>query len=149
MSLSVLAHDRGGFRLYRGGEQVGWIEGRAVGFLGFGSADEARQAASAAYDAVRVWLARQRRTDLVRGPRRALCARHDGPLTWLTLNGVPIGRIVEPEESDALSGMSYGFELLLPPTLAADSGISAARIVDAALARRAAVTSLESAAAGA
>lgn len=65
MSLSVVAGERGDFRLYRGAEQVGWAKASVVAFLGFDNADEARHAAAAAYDALRAWFARQRRTGAV------------------------------------------------------------------------------------
>jgi hypothetical protein len=144
MSLSVIADGRGGFRLDRDGQQIGWVEGRAVGFRGFASAKEARHAAGAAYGALRGWLARQRRMDLVPGPRRAvLYTRRDGGITWLTLGGVPIGRIVHPHERDPIGDGAYGFELDLPPVLRPVNAISAAQVIDAALARRAAARRLE------
>jgi hypothetical protein len=145
MSLDVIADGRGGFRLDREGQQVGWVEGRTVGFQGFESAAEARHAASAAYDALRAWVARQRRTELMPGSRRALRAQRDGVATWLTLGGIPIGRIVEPHERDPLGARGYGFELDLPPPLQPVIGISAAQVIDAALVRRAAATHLEAA----
>ena len=58
MSLSVLAHEHGVFGLYRGDEQVGWIDGRAVALTGFENNTEAELAAQAAFDSVRRWLAR-------------------------------------------------------------------------------------------
>lgn len=145
MSLNVLANDHGGFGLYRGEEQVGWVEGRAVALLGFETADEARRAAGAAFDALRGWLARQRRTDFVPGPRTALRARRDGAHTRLTLGRVAIGRIIEPNDV-VLNRADYGFELLLPPGMGSVAGISAAQIIDTALTRRAAVRGLERAA---
>lgn len=146
MSLNVIADGRGGFRLDREGQQVGWVEGRTVGFQGFESGAEARHAASTAYDALRAWVARQRRTELMPGSRRALRARRDGAATWLTLGGIPIGRIVGPHERDPLGARGYGFELDLPPPLQPVIGISAAQVIDAALARRAAARRLEAAA---
>jgi hypothetical protein len=144
MSLSVIADGRGGFRLDRQGEEVGWIEGRAVGFRGFETAKEARKAAGAAYGALRGWLARQRRVDLVPPSRRAvLNARRDAGVTWLTLGGVPIGRIVEPQERDPLGDGGYGFELDLPRLLQPVNAISAAQVIDAALARHAEAKRLE------
>jgi hypothetical protein len=138
MSLSVIADGCGGFRVYRDGQQIGWVEGRAVGFRGFDSAKEARRAAGAAYSALRNWLARQRRIDLVLASRRAvLYSRRDGGITWLTLGGIPIGRIVEPHERHPIDQGGYGFELDLPPLPRPVNPISAAQVIDAALARRA------------
>jgi hypothetical protein len=145
MSLSVLARDHGGFGLFRGDEQVGWVEGRAVALLGFETAEAAERAARAAFDALRGWLARQRRTEIVPGPRRVLRPRRDGSQVKLTLGRTPIGRIIEPND-EVLGRADYGFELLLPPGLGPVDGINAAQIIDAALSRRAAVKELESAA---
>jgi hypothetical protein len=144
MSLNVIADGRGGFRLDRDGQQIGWVEGRAVGFLGFQSASEARHAAGAAHGALRGWLARQRRIDLVAGSRRvALHTRREDGLTWLTLGGVSIGRIVEPHERGLIGSAAYGFELDLPPLLRPVNAISAAQVMDAALSRRAEARRLE------
>lgn len=142
MSLSVLANDHGGFALYRGDEHVGWVEGRAVALLGFETAEEAHHAARAAFDALRGWMARQRRTDFVPGPRRALRVRRDGSQTRLTLGRAPVGRLIEPNDP-VLNRTDYGFELLLPPGLGPVIGISAAKVIDTALTRRTAAKSLE------
>src|SRR3712207_8895140 len=101
MSLSVIADGRGGFRLDRDGQQIGWVEGRAIGFRGFESAKDARQAASVAYGALRDWLARQRRMDPVPRSRKTVPnnRREDG-MTWPTLGGVPDGGIGEAAERE-------------------------------------------------
>ena len=144
MSLSVIADARGGFRLDRDGRQIGWVEGRSVGFRGFESAKDAHKAAGAAYGALRGWLARQNRMDFVPVPRRAfLTTRREGGITWLTLGGVPIGRLVEPHERDPLDEGGHGFELDLPPMLRPISAVSAAQVIDAALARHAEAKRLE------
>jgi hypothetical protein len=145
MSLNIIADRRGGFRLDRDGAQIGWIEGQAVGFRGFDSAKEAHRAAGAAYGAFRGWLARQRRMeDLVPGSRRAfLQPQRDGSITWLMLGDVPVGRIVEPHQRDPLGEGGYGFELDLPRLLQPVNAISAAQVIDAALARHAEAKRLE------
>ena len=149
MPLNVIADGRGGFRLEREGAQIGWVEGRAVGFLGFESPKDARQAASSAYAALHAWLARQRRTDLIPGARRVLGTRRDGGVTWLTLGDVPIGRIVQPHERDPIGKSGYGFELDVPPVLQPVNAISAAQVVDGALTRREEARRLEAATADA
>jgi hypothetical protein len=144
MSFDIIAGGRSGFRLHRDGQQIGWVEGRAIGFRGFESAKDARYAASAAYGALRGWLARQRRMDLVPGSRRAvLQTRRGGGVTWLTLGGVPIGRIVDPHERDPIGEGGYGFELDLPRLLQPVNVLSAAQVMDAALARPAVARRLE------
>jgi hypothetical protein len=142
MSPHIVADGLGGFRLYRGGEQVGWIAGGAIAFLGFESADEAARAAGTAYNALRAWFARQRRTTFVRGDRRALRARRRGDRTVLTLGGVTVGRVIEPADR-ARPGAGYGFELLLPPWLERAMAVGAADVIDFALAGRAAVPRVE------
>jgi hypothetical protein len=141
MSLSILANDHGGFGLYRGDERVGWVEGRAVALFGFETAEDAQRAARAAFDSLRGWLARQRRTHVVPGPARTLRPRQRGSQVTLTLGGATIGRIIQPNDA-RLARSDYGFELLLPPGLGPVDGISAAKIIDAALRRRAAVQHL-------
>jgi hypothetical protein len=144
MSLNVIADGRGGFRLHRAGEQIGWIEGRAIGFRGFDSAKDAHQAAGTAYGALRGWLARQRRMELLPGSRRAaLQTRRDGGVTWLTLGGRAIGRIVEPHERNPFGQGGYGFELDMPALLKPVNTLSAAQVIDVALERRAEVFRLE------
>lgn len=147
MALSALATEHGGFRLYRGAEQVGWAESGAVAFLGFASADEARRAAGAAHDALLAWLARQRRTTPIPGRRRALRTQHDGRRTRLALGGVPVGDVIRPDDTRS-PGAGYGFELLLPPGLGPAAGLSAARAIESALARRDALRELACASAG-
>jgi hypothetical protein len=141
MSLHIVSDGRGGYRLDRDGWEIGWVQGSAIGFRGFESAVEARQAAGAACDALRVWLRRQRRTGLI-AARGALRTRRDGAVTWLTLGGMSIGRIVERQERDQFGAGGYGFELYLPPPLELFR-ISAAQLIYAALERRAAARRLE------
>ena len=121
---------------------MGWVEGRAVALFGFETAEAAQRAARAAFDSLRGWLARQRRTRMVPGPTRTLRPRQSGSQVKLMLGGAPIGRLIEPNDAP-LARPDYGFELLLPPGLGPVDGISAAKIIDAALSRRAAVQRLE------
>lgn len=138
MQLDFLENDRGRFRIYRAGAPVGWVEGRTVGFEGFESPHDARGAARAGHDALRRWIARQRRTDAAPETRRPLEARRDGAATRLVLHGIPIGRLVEPGDARLGGAPSWGFELRLPESLAPWLGLSAARVIDAALGRRSA-----------
>jgi hypothetical protein len=138
MRSSAFAAERGGCWPRGGVNHAARREGRALARQGFESAEDARRAARTAYDALRAWLARERRTASVPGPARPLWAERDGRRTRLTLGGVPIGRLVGP--TDVSSGrQGYGFELMLPPCLTASSRTSAARVIDDALARRAAL----------
>ena len=107
---------------------------RSVAFVGFENASEARRAAGAAFDALRPWLARQHRTSFVAGPRRMLEAARDDRESRLTLRGIPIGRLIEPDDPTEKAG--YGFELTLPPRAGAATSAGAARVIDGALAAR-------------
>ena len=106
--------------------------GPSVAFVGFDTTDEARRAAGAAIDALRPWLARQRRTSFVAGPRRLLEAERHDRGSRLTLRGIPIGRIIEPAGPGHPDG--YGFELMLPPGTGRSTSVGAARVVVDALA---------------
>lgn len=112
-----------------------------VAFIGFENPGDARRAAGAAFDALRPWLARQRRASFVPGPRRVLEAERDDRERRLTLRGIPIGRLIEPDDPTEKSG--YGFELTLPPRAGASTSAGAARVVDGALAAQAAALRYE------
>lgn len=115
--------------------------GSSVAFIGFESTDEARAAAAAAFDALRPWLAQQRRISFVPGPRRMLEERRTGRESRLTLRGMPIGRLIEPDDGGREAG--YGFELMLPPGTGISAGIGAVRVAADALAARTAARSYE------
>jgi hypothetical protein len=133
MSLQVYGDVDGGFRLHRQDQQVGWVEGKSVGFRGFASSDAALSAANAAYDALRAWLARERRVAQTPGRRRALQLRRDGSQSSITLAGVPIGRIITFGTSQGSGGAEFGFELQLPPQVGSVAGISAAQVIHNAI----------------
>ena len=103
----------------------------SVAFAGFDTIDEAHRAAGAAFDALRPWLARQRRTSFVAGPRRLLETERDDRGSRLTRRGIPIGRITEPARPGHPDG--YGFELTLPPGTGRSTSIGAAQVVVDAL----------------
>jgi hypothetical protein len=121
------------------GEGRAGEKGQRVAFVGFDSTEDARRAAAAAFDALRPWLARQRRTSFVPGPRRILAERRTDRDSRLTLRGIPIGRLIEPADSARQGG--YGFELMLPPGTGASAGVGAAHVVVDALAAHAATPS--------
>jgi hypothetical protein len=117
-------------------------DGTPLAFMGFDSVEEAERAAATAYDAFREWLARERRTVYVPGPRRAVTAEQGDDGVHLAAGPVRVGRIIEPEDSVPWAG-GYGFELLLPPRLSRSSRLGAARVISMALADLAAVPMLE------
>jgi hypothetical protein len=127
MSLTILEHGDGRFHFFHGDHEVGWLEGRTIAFVNFDKAGTARLAAEVAYDALTVWLARQRITDPPARRGRPIRTRYDGGGLVLTLFGRPIGRLSEPESM----GGAHGFELRLPPQLV--STLVAAQVIDLAL----------------
>ena len=114
----------------------------AVTFGGFSSAEDAHGAAASAFDALRSWLATQRRTAPVPGPARALRPKHDGERWHLHLDGVSIGGIIEPGDPRADDIRGYGFELLLPPGLGPEAAVRASRVIADAIDRRTALEEL-------
>jgi hypothetical protein len=143
MSLSIFEYGDGRFRLFHGEREVGWVEGRAVGFIGFDSEDAAVHAATAAYDALSSWLARQSREHATQRRRRRLGIRTDHGVHHLTLGGVAIGRLVSGSTDRAETDGSHGFELALPPRIG--PALSAAQVIDQALTRHQQLRELESA----
>jgi hypothetical protein len=126
MSLSIFEFGDGRFRLFRDEQEVGWLEGRTVAFFGFEEAAAARRAAHVAYDAMSVWLARQRRTDAPPRRERPLESRTVDGSHVLTLGGVAIGKLCSDAET-------HGFELVLPPRIG--SPLTVAQVIDDALRR--------------
>jgi len=138
MSLSIFEYGDGRFRLFHGDREIGWIEGRAVGFLGWDDELAALRAATVGYDALSDWLARQRRQEAAPRRGRHLRVRDTGDERWLTLCGVVIGRLVSAASDDPAA--HHGFELMLPPRIGA--ALTAAQILDGALVRHQAFAQL-------
>jgi hypothetical protein len=138
MSFSIFDHGDGRFRLVRDEREVGWVEDRTIGFRGFVDANEARAAATTAYTALAGWIARQLRTEPVPPRRRRLSVRREGAMEWLTLGGVRIGRL-RRFGTDDQPGVApdFGFEVYLPTRVSSGLGLSAAQVIDRALAVRA------------
>lgn len=143
MSLSIFEYGDGRFRLFHGDREVGWVEGRAVGFDGWENESAAIRAATVAYDALSGWLARQRRQDATPRRGRRLRARNEGGERALMLGHVAIGRLLSDASGDRSDARRHGFELALPPRIGA--ALTAAQIVDGALRRHRALSQLESA----
>lgn len=139
MSLSIFEYGDGRFRLFHGDREVGWVDPRAIGFVGWESETAALRAATVAYDALSDWLARQRRQEAVPRRGRRLRAHTESSERQLTLGGVVIGRLLWAD-ADGHEGQ-HGFELTLPPRIGA--ALTAAHVVDAALGRHRAFTQLE------
>jgi hypothetical protein len=134
MSFSIFDRGDGHFRLVRGDREIGWVEDRVIGFRGFADADDARAAATTAYNALAGWTARQIRTEPA--PRRMtrLSVRREGAVAWLTLDGVRIGRLRRfGADDDARGAPDFGFEIHLPARVADGLTLNAAQVIDRAL----------------
>ena len=141
MSMSIFEYGDGRFRLFRGEREIGWVENRAVGFVGFSSDEDAIAAATSAYDALSAWLARQRRQEATPRRGRRLRVRSEAGERHLTLGDVAIGRLVSGPADHTPEGASHGFELVLPPRVGA--ALTAAHIIDQAVVRHRSLRSLE------
>jgi hypothetical protein len=135
MTLTVYGRDEGGFLLHGNELPIGWVEGRAVGFRGFATKNHAMEAARVGHRALTGWLARERHAAATSDGNGALRTRRDGRLHWITVDGSPIGRLVDPDTHAPVSASTFGFELLLPPSVNAVGGISAAQVIWYALKR--------------
>ena len=133
MSLSIFEFGDGRYRLYDGEREIGWVEGRAVGFVGFDTEEAARRAATVGYDALIGWLARQSRDAPAPRGRRRLVVRTGAGERQLTLGGVAIGGVVSSRANDGVTDGSFGFDLRLPPRIGAP--LSAAQVIHHALVR--------------
>ena len=133
MTLTVYGRDEGGFLLHRDQLPIGWVEGRAVGFRGFSERDHALEAARLGHQALRGWLARERHLEPASDAGGAVRTRRDGRLQWITMGGSAIGRLVEPTTHAPVAANTFGFELLLPPSVNVVGGISAAQVIYHAL----------------
>jgi hypothetical protein len=84
------------------------------------------EAARVGHTALTAWLARERHAAAASDGRGTLRTRRDGRLHWITIDGSPIGRLVDPDMHAPVGASTFGFELLLPPSVNAVGGISAA-----------------------
>ncbi len=134
MSFSIFDRGDGHFRLVRAEREIGWVEGRTVGFRGFADADEARAAATTAYNALTGWVARQARAQPPPHRVHRLSVRREGTVEWLTLGGVRIGRLRRFGADDVPGAADdVGFEIHLPTRVAGELALSAAKVIDRAL----------------
>jgi hypothetical protein len=144
MPLSIFEHGDGRFRLFHDSREVGWVEGRVIGFSGFHSDAAAVRAATVAHDALNAWLARQSRAAVVRRRGRPLDVHWRDGVRQLTIDGISIGRLLAmPGTADSESRDSSAFELMLPPRIGAP--LAAAQVVDQALLRHRMMVGLENA----
>jgi hypothetical protein len=107
------------------GARVGTIRNRAIGFRGFATERDAREAAIAAWRAMTDALRREYpswpRYELVLD---RLTTTHDGAYEWFYDGTMAIARLLRPRNADRES--TFGIELLLPSYASEGVAITAA-----------------------
>jgi len=131
--ITVLADGAGRHRLEDvSGRHVGWVRGRAIGFHGMRSEDEALAAVAAAWQPFDTAL---RRHYFGRPPNEPawdqLRLVHDGAYEWVTDGRHPLARLHRPA-SDLGDG-DFAIEFVLPSYATEGVVISVAQVVGAAL----------------
>ncbi len=117
--------------------QIGWINGRAIGFRGFSTEADARAAAVAAWRALDLVLRRQYPGWPSYVPALdELELVHDGAYEWFADGTSPIARLIRPQRR--AYDLTFGIELVLPSYASEGVAITAAHAVGAALAASAA-----------
>jgi hypothetical protein len=136
MALRVYSDDRGGFQLLDERDvQIGWVRDRMVGFRGFTSEAEGRQAVLVAHEALGQWLARQRGI-----PYQA--PAEDGTTLldveeWgrITIGAEEIGVLHRPGARSPGGSDGFAIELHLPRNINDGAAIGAASVMHHALER--------------
>ena len=113
--------------------QIGWINGRAIGFRGFATEADAMAGAVVAWRALDLALRRQYPGWPSYTPALdALRLIHDGAYEWFVDGTSPIARLVRPQRR--AYDLTFGIELVLPSYASEGVAITAAHAVGAALA---------------
>jgi len=113
--------------------QIGWINGRAIGFRGFATEADARRGAVAAWQALDLVLRRQYPGWPSYAPvLDEVKLVHDGAYEWFADGTSPIARLVRPQRR--AYDLTFGIELVLPSYASEGVAITAAHAVGAALA---------------
>lgn len=133
--LSVLADGENRHRLKNeDGEQIGWIRGRAIGFMGLPDEEAARRAAAAGARALRLSLRQvypgwpQYEPSL-----EQLRIVHDGAYEWVSDGRVPLARLLRTR-SEGSDPALFGVEFQLPSFASEGIAILAAQALGRALA---------------
>lgn len=113
---------------------VGWINGRAIGFRGFATEEEAMAGAVTAWRALHGVLRRQYPGWPSYLPSlEALRLTHDGAYEWFADGTSPIARLIRPQRR--AYDLTFGIELVLPSYASEGVAVAAAHAVGAALAQ--------------
>ena len=117
--------------------QIGWINGRAIGYRGFATEADAMEGAVTAWRALDLVLRRQYPGWPSYTPALdELHLVHDGAYEWFADRTSPIARLVRPQRR--AYDLTFGIELVLPSYASEGVAITAAHAVGAALASAAA-----------
>lgn len=113
--------------------QIGWINGRAIGFRGFATEADAKEGAVVAWRALDLVLRRQYPGWPSYSPALdEIELVHDGAYEWFADGTSPIARLVRPQRR--AYDLTFGIELVLPSYASEGVAITAAHAVGAALA---------------
>ncbi|HEU4631842.1 MAG TPA: hypothetical protein VFS08_18980, partial [Gemmatimonadaceae bacterium] len=93
---------------------VGWIDGPAIGFRGFGHETEAVHAAWIAYRTMARRVARESGGRPLPIDTEPLALARDGDVERILASGRPIATLVRPEAGSRSGPASFGFELQVP-----------------------------------
>jgi hypothetical protein len=115
-----------------GGAAIGWINGRTIGFRGFATVSDAREAAVAAWRG----LDRALRNQYPGWPRYEpkldrLRTTHDGAYEWFFDGTAAIARLLRPQRR--AYDTSFGIELVLPSYASEGVAIAAAHSMATAI----------------
>jgi hypothetical protein len=114
------------------GTQIGWINGRTIGFRGFDTEDDAREATIAAWRALGSALRQQYAGWPRYEPKLDQLRRiHDGAYEWFYDGTAPIARLLRPQRR--AYDRSFGIELVLPSYASEGVAIAAAHSVAKAI----------------
>jgi len=112
--------------------QIGWINGRAIGFRGFATEAAAKDGAVAAWRALDLVLRRQYPGWPSYAPTLDdIQLVHDGAYEWFADGTAPIARLIRPQRR--AYDLTFGIELVLPSYASEGVAITAAHAVGAAL----------------
>ncbi len=104
----------GALELIDGDRVVGWVKNNRVGFLGFGSADEAAHAAWVAYRTMSRRLARRTGARPVPIDVEPLAIHRSGDLEMIAASGREFARLVRFAPEDGEGSPNVGFEITVP-----------------------------------
>jgi hypothetical protein len=96
------------------GTVVGWIDGMAVGFHGFGHEDDAMNAAWVAYRTLSRRFARARGRRPLPIDTEPMSLERNGDVELILAGGRPIATLVRPGADSPSGPTSFGFELQVP-----------------------------------